>query len=164
MILTIRMESENIWETMTTHFKIRNAKRGGWKVLSDVVWQFEAQLKRQMPEITAGGWVQSTRLTTDNLLWPYRYYLCSSHFLSIFPFHFCETVSSRHSCHCPKLLLTSSAWQALTPLYFWYLITYLTWLSLGTPHHLSTGLTTATSVDQLHKTGPNSLNQKLLRL
>lgn len=54
MILTIRMESENIWETMTMHFKIRNAKRGRWKVPSDVVWRFEAQLKRQMPEITAG--------------------------------------------------------------------------------------------------------------
>lgn len=54
MILTIRMESENIWETMTMHFKIRNAKRGGWKVPSDVVWLFQAQLKRQMPEITAG--------------------------------------------------------------------------------------------------------------
>lgn len=54
MILTIGMESENIWEPMTMRFKIRNAKRGGWKVSSDLVWLFQAQLKRQMPEITAG--------------------------------------------------------------------------------------------------------------
>lgn len=40
MILTIRIESEKMWEKMTEHFKIRNGKKGGWQVLSDVVWLF----------------------------------------------------------------------------------------------------------------------------
>lgn len=43
------------------------------------------------------------------------YCLCLSHFRPISPFHFCETVSSRHSCLIPKLYFPFSIWHVPTP-------------------------------------------------
>ena len=50
MTLATKIESENVWENMTVHFKMRNARRGAWQILADMVWLFQTQHKRHMPE------------------------------------------------------------------------------------------------------------------
>lgn len=49
-ILTIKTESENVWEKTTVRFKMRNARKVGWWIWSDVVWLFRTQNKRHMSQ------------------------------------------------------------------------------------------------------------------